>query len=93
MFIKVKGTYAREDLGRVLGWVWSTVPEDVAKVCSLEVNFTAIDLDGHQTYVAHIEGKPPGIVLTPEAGSSPDGDTVSIKWIYPGVPRSCSSEE
>lgn len=86
MFIRVNGDYARDDLGRVLSWVWSAMPEDIVRVDALELRFTAYCNDGRETYVAHIEERPPGIVLTPEMGPSIDEDVVNIKWIYPGVP-------
>lgn len=86
MFIRVNGNYAREELGRVLSWVWSAMPEDIATVDALELRFTAYDHDERETYVAHIEGRPPGIVLTTEMGQSIDDDVIAIKWIYPGVP-------
>jgi hypothetical protein len=66
--------------------VLSAIPEDIARVDALELRFTAYCDDGRATYVAHIQDRPPGIVLTTEMGSSIDDDVIGFKWIYPGVP-------
>lgn len=86
MFIRTHGKYARDDLWHVLGWKCRALPEDIAAVGSVELSFTAFNEDGRETYVARIEGRPPGIVLVPDEGRPIEDDAVTIKWIYPGVP-------
>lgn len=93
MFIRVDGSYSREDFGRVLSWIFSAVPEDVARFASIELSFAAFDHDGRSTYVPHVEGRPPGLVVVPMVGDTIEGDSISTRWIYPGVPGWCSESD
>ena len=90
MFIRVDGSYSRDEFGRVLSWLLSAVPEDVAGFASVELSFRAFNHDGRSTYVPHVEGRPPGLVVVPEVSDTIEGDSISTRWIYPGVPGWCS---